>query len=251
MQSKINLIFILAVLLASSLGWAAERNTPTQPNIVPVFEFRNFNSVESFTLNGAAQTFDLLGTTYLEITPPVGSIASSAWYNTQVNVAQGFVTRFRFRIKQVQSSFVPADGFAFVIQNSGLSALGGLGIDIGYGGIADSLAVEFDTYLNSFDPNNNHVAIQSCGTGVNTSDHSVCNLGIQPNLPITLPDGISHEGTISYVPDPEGRARTMQVEIDRQPILTVKVNLQKLLELPGNNAGWDSPAAPAQIGRLE
>ena len=44
-------------------------------------------------------------------------------------------------------------------------------------GIPNSLAIEFDTYQNGWDPqavngNVSHVAIQSCGTGPNTSHHT-------------------------------------------------------------------------------
>ena len=41
-----------------------------------------------------------------------------------------------------------ADGFAFVLQNDRRFALGEGGMSLGYGGIANSLAVEFDTYYN-------------------------------------------------------------------------------------------------------
>jgi hypothetical protein len=215
---------------------AAGPSSLTQAVFTTVFQYPNFNSLENLAMNGAAQTVDHSGTTYLELSAADSYTESSVWYAPQVNVAQGFVTRFHFQVQPVRSSGVPADGFAFVIQNNGLSALGKQGGYLGYQGIAESLAVEFDTFANEWDPNDNHVAIQSCGTESNTSDHSRCNLGIQPNLPITLADGKSHECTISYAPDPKGEAGTMQVRIDNQLVLTSKVNLQRLLGLPGNDA---------------
>ena len=38
------------------------------------------------------------------------------------------------------------DGFAFVIQGEGPDAVGRSGNDLGYGGIKDSVAIEFDMY---------------------------------------------------------------------------------------------------------
>lgn len=38
------------------------------------------------------------------------------------------------------------DGFAFVIQGEGPTAVGRSGNELGYGGITDSVAIEFDMY---------------------------------------------------------------------------------------------------------
>jgi len=226
-----------AVALTSSFGWAAESSFPAQTAFTTVFDYANFNSVEGLTFNGAADTAaNNVGIRYLRITSAEPYTASSVWYSTPVNVTQGFVTHFKFRVRPVSSSRAPADGFAFVIQGSGPSALGNYGGYLGYQGIADSLAVEFDTFTNPWDPNNNHVAIQSCGTGVNTADHGACNLGIQPDLPFVIADNKGHECTIAYVPGAGGKAGTLRVGIDKQPILTIKVDLQTLLDLTDNDA---------------
>ena len=62
------------------------------------------------------------------------------------------------------------DGFAFVIQNTSSTALGLTNSYMGYE-ISNSLAAEFDTWRNSnflgLEPSNNHVGVQSAGTGVN------------------------------------------------------------------------------------
>ena len=88
-----------------------------------------------------------------------------------MNVREGFDTTFKFRISNpsmvcqtmddVYTSCRSrgADGFAFVIQNFDPLALGKAGMEMGYGGIMNSLAVEFDTYYNYefYDPGENHV----------------------------------------------------------------------------------------------
>lgn len=55
-----------------------------------------------------------------------------------------------------------ADGLAFVLQPLSINA-GSLGGGIGYAGIAPSLAVEMDTYVNATDPGFDHMALQSNG----------------------------------------------------------------------------------------
>jgi hypothetical protein len=144
---------------------------------------------------------------------------------------------------------------AFVIQNDGLTTLGPNEGQPGYDTIPDSLAVEFDTFLNynDDDPNNNHIGVQSCGLGPNTNDHGVtrCNLGLQPNLPIVLTDGNPHVATISYIPNPSGLLGILTVAVDKQVVLTSMVNISKLLGLDGNDAWvgftagsglyWESP----------
>ena len=75
---------------------------------------------------------------------------------------------------------IGADGFTFVIQNSdsslfgggGSSALGSTGGGLGYAGIPNSLAVEFDTWFNPVlgDPNGNHISVHTAGTLQNTDN---------------------------------------------------------------------------------
>jgi legume-like lectin family protein len=182
--------------------------------------------------------------------------AGSAWYMTPQSVANGFTTVFQFQITHNPSNGNgPADGFAFVIQNSTnfgeagpLFALGGPGGDIGYGSVPgdgatpidNSVAIEFDTYQNGWDPNANHVAVQSCGSGNNTPDHTAtCPSGQSSNLGITtmpgnvtLADGNVHTVILQYDPG------TLSIFIDNSgtPVLTVPVQIGNLLNLSGGAA---------------
>jgi len=175
-----------------------------------------------------------------------GYSAGSAWYKTQQPVANGFTTVFQFQITHAGQS---ADGLAFVIQNSTnygeggpLSALGGVGGDIGYGSVPgdgatpidNSIAIEFDTYQNGWDPNANHVAVQSCGIGNNTPDHTaICNselpanLGITSNLAVNLSDGNVHTVILQYDPG------TLSIFVDNNgtAVLTVPLQIANLLNL--------------------
>ncbi len=76
--------------------------------------------------------------------------AGAVWYSTPINV-QAFTQDFSFQLTNPV-----ADGFAFVMQNAGTSALGQAGAGLGYGatspggggGIPNSVAVKFDLYDN-------------------------------------------------------------------------------------------------------
>jgi len=153
-------------------------------------------------------------TKVLRLTPNATDTAGSAWYNTQQPVAGAFSTTFTFELTGSNTGYGPADGIAFVIQNSpaGTGALGPDGCGIGFGGgsctpgsgIPNSLAVEFNTFNNGtgVDPSNSDVTIQNCsGTGANSVDQS-CSLAFNDLTlllhPINLADGNVHTVEITY-----------------------------------------------------
>ena len=230
MTTKVAFLYIscAAILVWPSFAVGQRARTSTQ-----VFNYVDFSDVSNLTLNGSAQQGPGLGgITALWLTPPTYLTAGSAWYNNPVNVEQGFVTEFRFAVRG------SADGFAFVIQNIGLAALGGDGGDMGYAKLANSLAVEFDTWWNpEFDPNNNHIAVQSCGTASNTADHRMgCTLGIQTDLPMRIADGRRHWVVITYDPSGGGATGLLTIAVDKKTVLTSMLNLGTLLNLTGGDA---------------
>lgn len=210
---------LFLVLGAAKPGWA-QNPCPPSPSYSPDFS-ANQNCL---ALNGTS-TIVSDGSTDLQITNSTSGQTGSAWYLIPQAVQNGFSTTFQFQFTNPSSP--PADGIAFIIQDSGTAALGDTvsGGAIGYGdtdlnvnpsqgnGIPNSLAIEFDTFENGWDPqpvNNSvsHVAIQSCGMGPNTSHHGyLCNGDSGPNstlgtpvLTANLADGAVHTVTITYVP---------------------------------------------------
>ena len=184
---------------------------------------------------------------------------ASAWFAVPQKVLHGFTTYVAFRLAPSASPATPGDGIAFVLQNasgggtdpndpgdgtcvangSGLSISATIGGCLGYGGIDNSLAIEFDTFQNEFDPNNNHIAIQSCGLGGslpsgglpnspnhdNTSDPSYVSCPVKDQTtgtpainsalaPITLADGNVHQAVIEYSGATGTPANQWQVFID-------------------------------------
>lgn len=164
----------------------------------------------------------------LRLTRDLLSQVGAAWYRFRVPVddADGFDTVFSFRINHDGG-----DGLAFVLQDTGTSAIGASGAAQGYN-IARSLAVEFDTLYHSTDgdPNGNHLSIQSAGTGTTSRNHPSWSLGESPAIP-NLSDNAPHLARIRY------RNHRLQVFVDdlRAPAVEAQVDLSAKL---GLKAGW-------------
>src|SRR6056297_587412 len=120
-------------------------------------DYDDFASTAGLQLNGNARQSG----NNLELTPATNDQAGSAFFETPITLAGdgSFRTAFSF---ELAGSSAGADGLTFTIQNDarGTTAIGGSGGALGYDGIRNSVAVEFDTYRNSgWDVNDNHVSI--------------------------------------------------------------------------------------------
>ncbi len=211
--------------------------------VVPVTElnYEDFSSIEGLNLIGSAAQ---LGDT-LRLTPKVsisgaGGQAGAVWHATPRSVEDGFETTFQFQINDLGGS--GGDGFAFVIQNSSADAIGGGGGTLGYSGIYNSLALEFDTYDNNEpgtdDPSDNHLSVHTGGTGRNST--SLPPLGVTNDIP-NLSEGEVHTVTVKYIPG------TLQIFMDdlSTPVLTVPVDLGTTLDLDSGKAWVGFAAATA------
>ncbi|MCQ8185344.1 L-type lectin-domain containing protein [Parvularcula maris] len=112
-------------------------------------------SFPSMTTNGVATTSQ----TEIVLTNNGGNQAGSAWTTGYtVDASTTFSASFSF------VSNGEADGITFTVQGEGPSAIGQSGGNLGYLGITDAVAVEFDTFDNGpggryGDPNGNHISI--------------------------------------------------------------------------------------------
>ncbi|GGN60421.1 hypothetical protein GCM10010112_16680 [Actinoplanes lobatus] len=100
----------------------------------------------------------------------------SAWLVKPLNLTRSFEVEFTARLRGVGRT--GADGIAFVVQGIGPRVLGGWGGGLAYRGISRSVAVEFDTYQNTPDPNSNHVAVT---LGGNPDQHIAA---AEPSIPL-------------------------------------------------------------------
>jgi hypothetical protein len=173
-------------------------------------DFANgFSSALSYmTFNGSTSSAPDLADSRLQLTNGGTYEASSAWFNTPVNI-QSFTNTFTFQL-----SSASADGFTFTIQNAGLTALGGYGGGLGYGtdscgatngGIANSVAIKFDIYnncgegsdstglyTNGASPTTPAVDLSSSGINLASGDTFTVNMVYNgTTLTMTITDGVT------------------------------------------------------------
>ncbi|MEM6691716.1 MAG: PQQ-dependent sugar dehydrogenase, partial [Planctomycetota bacterium] len=134
-------------------------------NEIELPDYVDFASVTGLTFNDDASQ---LGQS-IQLTPNSRTREGSVFYDQAISLAEDGSFRSAFEL-EIDGGVGGADGMTFTIQNDprGAAALGSSGGGLGYTGIANSVAVQFDTYRNqAYDPNNNHVSI-----GVGTVESS-------------------------------------------------------------------------------
>jgi hypothetical protein len=185
-----------------------------------------------------------IGTNGFRLTFSAPYQRGAVWAVNKQFIANGFQSTFQFRISGIrgiieQSPFglqQGGDGFALVIQNFSIPVVGPPAGFLGYHGLPNSLAVEFDTWWNGefgfIDPNGNHISVHSRGTAPNSVSEAT-SLGQATSIPF-MKDGAVHGVSINYTPG------TLQVFMDNltNPVLTIpNLNLSSLLSLD-NGSAW-------------
>jgi len=110
-----------------------------------------FPSTANLTLDSNGNGAITLQGTALLVTDGGNFETHAIWNSTPVNI-QSFTSDFSFQITPATAD--ASDGFTFTLQNTGLSALGGIGGALGYQGVGKSVAVKFDTFNNDGEGNN-------------------------------------------------------------------------------------------------
>lgn len=227
--------------LGESRGYQTEYYIETSPK-----ENHAFNKSENI-MNGFGHRDSYIHSpkdgcaTRLRLTPSHQSKKGSVWYQKKLPVLTGFSTTFQFQISDHSQTCTyhrdpffslhhykscvvhGGDGFAFVIQldefsetetktetASALSSLGGDGQDLGYGGIQNSLAIEFDTWTNVKEGQNSddlftdHISIHA-STSLEDNNKIGMAFGYQTALgysrPANIADGKIHTVKICYYPE--------------------------------------------------
>ncbi len=184
--------------------------------------YTDFSSVAGLTLNGSAnQAGNVLNLTnnYSQ----GGSAFSTSAISLGSNVS--FSSAFSFEILNSQGAGDAdgpgADGLTFVVQTVA-SNLGGIGGGIGYFGIPNSVAIEFDTYNNGAGDghNGNHVGIDLNGN---------LNTVAQTNVATRFNDG-----TVKYVwVDYNGATNALEVRLATTAIRPTSALLSHTVNLAG------------------
>jgi len=197
------------------------------------FSYPDFTSSNGLNLVGNASVYS----DRLRVTSASSYQTGAAWYTAKQSIESGFSTTFQFQITNVYGG----DGFAFVIQNHSLTAMGGLGGLLGYGGdpelyphlgegIPSSLAVEFDMPINPEfgDPVNNHISVQTRGDLPNSPRH-IYSLGETSNIS-TMADGALHLVRLEYNPG------LLNIYFDGSNVLNISMDISSTLSLDEGSA---------------
>ncbi len=202
--------------------------------------FEDFASAHDLNLVGDAAVAGKA----LRLTPAKGDQSGAAWFGHKQPVGSGFETTFQFQLTQPGGLGHGADGFAFVLQNSGPEALGGRGSAGGFAvtdpeyrhkeaAIPWSIAVFFDTYRNKDqkDPSNNYVAF--CTYGRPTEMRwPASRLAFTPKLPIQLKDRKVHTARILFRPP------VLSVFLDDSSVSVLEAVVDLSIVVDGDGAAW-------------
>lgn len=114
----------------------------------------------------------------LRVSSAAAFVSGAGYSTTAITLGAGatFSTTFKFQITN-PGGIAPADGLTFVV-SAATAGLGGIGGGLGYSGVPNSVAVEFDTFNNGEVGGSNHVAVDTNGvlsnTGVSPYGVSTC-----------------------------------------------------------------------------
>ena len=149
-MKKIMLILCLLNLGEVSL-WAQ-----SDTELVNIFNYSDFSATPNLKLVHNAQVIDKK----MRLTAATESQKGSIWYTKDpLQVDKGFSTEFSFLISSPGGVGDGADGFALIIHNSHQDLEKGIeGGGMGYDGIPNCIAIEFDTFFND-EQSNNHIAV--------------------------------------------------------------------------------------------
>jgi hypothetical protein len=153
-----------------------------------------FPSANGLQFNGGSS----LNGTRLRVTDGGASENRSAFWTTPVNV-QTFTTDFTFQ--QAPGTNPTGDGFAFVLQNSSIAALGIGGGGLGYGpdtpgavgGIPNSIAIKFDLYSNAGEGTNS-TGLYTNGASPTTPAVDLTSSGVSLHSADVMRAHISYDG---------------------------------------------------------
>ena len=175
----------------------------------------------------------------LRLTPAERHMAGAAWFGEKQVVSGGFTSAFEFQLTQQGGLGPGADGFAFVLQNSGLDALGSPGSAGGFAlgeverygkvsGIPQSIAIFFDAFRNQDigDPSDNFITISTAGRP-RQMRWPPPRLAYTRKLAVNLKDRNVHGVRIMYQPP------ILTVVLDGKTVLASTVDLSTVVDADG------------------
>ncbi len=181
----------------------------------------------------------------ITLTPDQVFTRGSAFYATpvQVNANTGFKTQFQFVLDGAAGTN-GADGFTVALQTSpeASRALGSVGSYVGIGAVANSLAVQFDTYKNVGDTAENTVSIVRNGD-------VFAPIATQA-VPFDLNNGASYSAWVEY----DGLTNQMTVFLSdgtAKPATAILTTAIDLFDVVGNKAFIGFTAAAGGVANRQ
>ncbi len=189
------------------------------------FEYEKFKE-----MNGLTRTSDATqDKSKVRLTPSAPNRRGALYFSKRkMIVSDSFDLNFCFRIYKNGGKKDGGEGLALLIHNNeAFNKNGGKGEGLGYSGIPNSIAVEFDV-LDTEDMGGPHVSIQSNGVYPNSHDKAA-SLASMP-LPGNIKDGKTHTARIHYV-NP-----MMTIYLDDVELLSAPLDITKILNLDSGGA---------------
>ena len=211
-----------ALLAAASLILAGSAHA--QP-----FSYADFSSVAGLGLNGTAAQ----NGSKLRLTQALQDEGGSAFRVSPISLGlnASFSTFFAFEILDrggADDGDSGADGITFTVQTNA-STVGGIGGGLGYEGVPNSLAVEFDTYNNVEPGGSNHVGINTGG--------SITSLQSTLLLAPEFDNGLPWYAWVDY----NGAISSLEVRWSQSSVRPAASMLTRSLDLPaalGSNSAF-------------
>ncbi|WP_168123808.1 cadherin-like beta sandwich domain-containing protein [Paenibacillus sp. HB172176] len=251
-RSKIAILLSLMLLLQTGLAggwWVGTQVAEAAATKYITFLYDDFGQAASrLQFNGQAQ----IANGALRLTPSTKATFGSVFNKERVSLSdqKSFSTYFEFQMSDPDSidNYPPgADGFVFTLQTNSNDA-GSIGNGIGYGGIGNSIGIEFDTFANQDagieDPDDHHVAIQFNGS----VKHQGQTAGVDYATSYNFKQGGPYYAWIDY----DGAAQTVKVYVNNSaarpssPLLVKSgINLSGILGSNDVYAGFTSATGSA------
>lgn len=157
------------------------------------FNYTDFTSTDGLVLSGDASVIH--GSLNFTSGQTVGE--GAVWSDDKIPVGIGFEVQFDFRL--IGDGI---EGLSFVIQNDSQTPPLSPGGKLGYTGIVNSLAVEFDTRRTlEFSPpeiNGNHISVNTRGPNTANSSDPAFSIGSNYSLSSNLKENTTHTARIVY-----------------------------------------------------
>ncbi len=165
----------LRATAAGSLFALAGVLAPAQAAVV--ISYSSFSGACGSSLTCVGSTAETGGALRLSTANAFNSGAGYSTTAIALGTGATFSTTFQFQMTN-RGGIAPADGLTFVV-SAATAGLGGIGGGLGYLGVPNSMAVEFDTFNNGEVGGSNHVGVDTNGVlnnnGVSPYGVSTCN----------------------------------------------------------------------------